>query len=117
MAYSFQDAVVRAIALSLMDGDDAAVPELYVLRDESLAKPVLDNFVQPALTGCLSLLDALPETVYRVCSLVVAMVARNGESYRDTMLASLACEIEMCTDALQVRPRLEFQAPTVFFLV
>ena len=103
-----EDAVMRAIALSLTadaerseDGDEKE-PKEYTLQDEPLSKDILDNFVQQALTGCLSLLDALPETVYRVCNLVVAMVQRNGEAYRDTMLSSLAKEIENCIGALQV---------------
>lgn len=74
-----------------------------MLKGEPLGKSILDGFVEQALTGCLSLLDCLPETVYRVCSLVVAMVQRNGDSYRDCMLASLAKEIGSCVASLQVR--------------
>lgn len=74
----------------------------HVLQGEPLSKQILDQFVQQALMGCLSLLDSLPETVYRVCSLVVGMVQRNGEAYRDAMLASLAKEIGSCIAALQV---------------
>ena len=104
------DAVMRAIALSLTSdpekGEEGAVaekePQEQMLQSEPLSKQVLDNFVQQALTGCLSLLDCLPETVYRVCSLVVAMVHRNGEAYRDSMLASLAKEIGNCVTSLQV---------------
>ena len=108
-----EDAVMRAIALSLTadaePADEAAVVvvgaadmEEDVLKGEPLSKQVLDAFVEQALTGCLSLLDSLPETVYRVCSLVVAMVQRNGQAYRDSMLASLAKEIANCVAALQV---------------
>jgi E3 ubiquitin-protein ligase HUWE1 len=105
-----EDAVMRAIALSLTAdsdrADDAGVvekePQEHVLQGEPLSKQVLDQFVQQALGGCLSLLDSLPETVYRVCSLVVAMVNRNGEMYRDSMLASLAKEIGSCVTSLQV---------------
>jgi E3 ubiquitin-protein ligase HUWE1 len=105
-----EDAVMRAIALSLTAdsdrADDAGVvekePQEHVLQGEPLSKQVLDQFVQQALCGCLSLLDSLPETVYRVCSLVVAMVNRNGEMYRDSMLASLAKEIGSCVTSLQV---------------
>lgn len=107
-------AMMQAIALSLTadpeeggNGASAAVTveeeqQEHILQGEPLSKQVLDQFVQQALTGCLSLLDSLPETVYRVCSLVVAMVHRNGESYRDSMLASLAKEIGSCVLALQV---------------
>lgn len=106
-----EDAVMRAIALSLTAdperADEAGAPEKepqeHVLQGEPLSKQILDKFVQQALTGCLSLLDSLPETVYRVCSLVVAMVQRNGEAYRDSMLASLAEEIGNCVSSLQVQ--------------
>lgn len=111
-----EDAVMRAIALSLRadtdepTGSTAATvavaekepPQEHTLQGEPLSKQTLDTFVQHALTGCLSLLDSLPETVYRVCSLVVAMVQRNGEAYRDHMLASLAQEIGSCVSTLQV---------------
>ena len=102
-----EDAVMRAIALSLTaDSEESTTaekePQEHVLQGEPLSKQVLDQFVQQALTGCLTLLDSLPETVYRVCSLVVAMVQRNGEAYRDSMLASLAKEIANCVTALQV---------------
>ena len=103
------DAVMRAIALSLT-ADPERVDETvekeqleHVLQSEPLNKNVLDNFVEQALAGCLSLLDALPETVYRVCSVAVAMVQRNGNAYRDAMLASLAEEIATCVCALQVK--------------
>ena len=105
-----EDAVMRAIALSLTAESDRAddtgavekEPQEHLLQGEPLSKQVLDQFVHQALGGCLSLLDSLPETVYRVCSLVVAMVHRNGEMYRDSMLASLAKEIGNCVSSLQV---------------
>lgn len=105
-----EDAMMRAIALSLTadperteDGSEPGKEQKeYTLQGEPMSKEVLDNFVQQALTGCLTLLDSLPETVYRVCSLVVAMVNRNGVEYRDSMLSSLAKEIDICVTVLQV---------------
>ena len=124
-----EDAMMRAIALSLTadsERSDEAIANTaagvitstsatsvatsvvekeqteHILQGEPLSKQTLDQFVQQALVGCLSLLDSLPETVYRVCSLVVAMVQRNGEAYRDSMLASLAKEIGNCIAAMQV---------------
>ena len=106
-----EDAMMRAIALSLTaDKAEEVAPEKEAQDQQQQATPtdplgkiVLDNFVHQALSGCLSLLDALPETVYRVCSLIVAMVQRNGEPYRESMLSSLADEIELCVNVLQVR--------------
>lgn len=111
-----EDAVMRAIALSLTADSDRTDETVavekehheHMLYSEPLSKQVLDQFVQQALDGCLSLLDSLPETVYRVCSLVVAMVQRNGEAYRDSMLASLAKEIGNCVTSLQVVSNFEY---------
>ena len=105
-----EDAMMRAIALSLTADPERTEDcsergkeqQEYTPQGEPLSKEILDNFVQQALTGCLTLLDSLPETVYRVCSLVVAMVNRNGVEYRDRMLSSLSKEIDMCVSALQV---------------
>lgn len=116
-----EDAVMRAIALSLTAdaerGDEVGTSEKelqeHILQGEPLSKQILDHFVQQALNGCLSLLDSLPETVYRVCSLVVAMVHRNGEAYRDSMLASLAKEIGNCVTALQVSFAMSLMKPSM----
>ncbi|KAL1452366.1 hypothetical protein MTO96_006283 [Rhipicephalus appendiculatus] len=58
-----------------------------VQPEEEPADPaVMDRFTENMLPGCLRLLDALPETVYRVCDLLGAVVARNGVVWRDQML-------------------------------
>ncbi|PKK16583.1 hypothetical protein A306_00000469, partial [Columba livia] len=38
------------------------------------------------LPGCSQLLDELPDTVYRVCDLIMTAVKRNGAAYRDSVL-------------------------------
>ena len=44
-------------------------------------------------SGCLSLLDVLPETIYRVCDLIVVVADRNGDGWRDDTLAALVKDV------------------------
>jgi len=43
--------------------------------------------------GALRLLDELPETVYRVCDLIIVVTNRNGDKWRDNMLVCLVNEV------------------------
>ena len=60
---------------------------------EALTTEVIDEFASNALTGCLGLLDALPDTVYRVCDLLLAVFNRNGTNFKETILKSLIKEV------------------------
>ena len=62
-------------------------------NDEPLKKEVIDEFASQALSGCLNLLDSLPETVYRVSELLLTVANRNGKEWRDNMLSSLTKEV------------------------
>ena len=44
-------------------------------------------------TGCLELLDLLPETVYRVCELLIVVTQRNGQEWQNTILNTLVDEV------------------------
>lgn len=55
-----------------------------------------DNFAKECLTNCLNLLDELPETVYRVCDLLVTIMKRNDFSWRKKILTVLTEEIGEC---------------------
>lgn len=76
--------------------DDAKVQA----EEAPVEAAVMDRFTEHMLPGCLRLLDALPETVYRVCDLLGAVVARNGTAWRDRMLASLLHEVRSTVAAL-----------------
>ncbi|XP_054925199.1 E3 ubiquitin-protein ligase HUWE1 isoform X3 [Dermacentor andersoni] len=111
---SEEDQMMRAIAMSLGENVTAgqAKESDKVMRDEEEddekvqpeeepAEPhVMDRFTENMLPGCLRLLDALPETVYRVCDLLGAVVARNGVVWRDQMLASLLQEVRTTVTSL-----------------
>ncbi|XP_049513921.1 E3 ubiquitin-protein ligase HUWE1-like [Dermacentor silvarum] len=111
---SEEDQMMRAIAMSLGENVTAgqAKEDDKVMRDEEeddeKVQPeeepaesyVMDRFTENMLPGCLRLLDALPETVYRVCDLLGAVVARNGVVWRDQMLASLLQEVRTTVTSL-----------------
>ncbi|XP_048739045.2 E3 ubiquitin-protein ligase HUWE1-like isoform X5 [Ostrea edulis] len=61
---------------------------------EPLEKSILDNFTAQVLPGCLRLLDVLPETVYRVCDLLIVVTNRNGTDWQKMVLANLVKEIQ-----------------------
>lgn len=113
--------VIRAILLSIGDSSgekkDAAKPgtssggastsaapekEAYkkYLAESPLPKKHFDDFSNEALKTCLSLLDELPDAVYRVCDLLVMISKRNGDTWRDDMLNHLVDEISDCLDYL-----------------
>lgn len=121
---SEEDQMMRAIAMSLgenvaaagqaaqqlgKEGDDGAVASQQQheeddarvqAEEEPVEASVMDGFTEHMLPGCLRLLDALPETVYRVCDLLGAVVARNGTAWRDRMLAALLLEVRSTVAAL-----------------
>lgn len=83
-----------AIAMSLSPSADPS--KAKKAKDEDctpLSERTIDEFVRDALPTCLSLLDILPDTVYRVCDLFVTITKRNGAMYRDHLLDVLLSEI------------------------
>ncbi|XP_068082120.1 E3 ubiquitin-protein ligase HUWE1 [Anabrus simplex] len=60
----------------------------------------LDDFTEAALSACLRLIDNVPDTVYRVCELLVTIAKRNGEKWRDNMLETLIIDIAFEVDYL-----------------
>uniref|UniRef100_A0A8C3HVR6 HECT, UBA and WWE domain containing E3 ubiquitin protein ligase 1 n=1 Tax=Chrysemys picta bellii TaxID=8478 RepID=A0A8C3HVR6_CHRPI len=53
----------------------------------------LHGFTDAMLPGCSQLLDELPDTVYRVCDLIMTAVKRNGAPYRDTILKQVVKQV------------------------
>ncbi|XP_035169476.1 E3 ubiquitin-protein ligase HUWE1-like [Oxyura jamaicensis] len=52
------------------------------------------------LPGCSQLLDELPDTVYRVCDLIMTAVKRNGAAYRDSILKQVVKQVWEAADVL-----------------
>ena len=59
-----------------------------------MKQQVIDTFTSSALQGCLTLLDTLPETVYRVTDLLIAIFQRNGAKFKETLLRELMGEVK-----------------------
>lgn len=55
-----------------------------------------DDFISKCLPHCLNLLDELPESVYRVCDLLVTIIKRNNFAWRKPILTVLTEEIGQC---------------------
>lgn len=70
------------------------------LLEQPLAKKMLDDFTQNLLKTCLNILDQLPETVYKICDLLITVTKRNGPIWRDEMLDTLCKEIYQCIQFL-----------------
>ncbi|CRL01178.1 CLUMA_CG014451, isoform A [Clunio marinus] len=70
------------------------------LLEQPLPKKTLDDFTQNLLKTCLNVLDQLPETVYKICDLLITVTKRNGPIWRDEMLDTLCKEIYQCIQYL-----------------
>ena len=96
------DQIMHAIAMSLGDSDpkkSASTSEEQTPREVPLSSNI-DDFTRTALEQCLNLLDLMPDTVYRICDLLVTITKRNGEEWRDNMLRQLIREIGDLVDHL-----------------
>jgi len=80
---------------------------------EPLNKQVIDDFTNEALQGCLCLLDSLPNTVYRVCDLLISIFNRNGPEFKQATLNELMQEV---TFLLVLNAQIVKYLPTNVFL-
>ncbi|XP_055882443.1 E3 ubiquitin-protein ligase HUWE1-like isoform X4 [Biomphalaria glabrata] len=112
-----EDQMMRAIAMSLGENavlsTDQTKPESKEEKqfdsveekqeaEEPLETAVLDEFTYSIFPGCLNLLDTLPETVYRVCDLLIVIMNRNGTEWKQETLRSLCNELcELCNEMTQ----------------
>lgn len=60
---------------------------------EPLEAAELSAFTDAMLPGCSQLLDELPDTVYRVCDLIMTAIKRNGAAYRDSVLKQVVKQV------------------------
>ncbi|KAI1287400.1 E3 ubiquitin-protein ligase HUWE1 [Halotydeus destructor] len=95
-----EDQITRAIAMSLGDGSAAEEEKADEKEAEPLTSELIEAFSKKILPGCLQLLDTLPETVYRVCDLLIAVSQRNGQEWTESMLCELIQEIQNHVDLL-----------------
>uniref|UniRef100_A0A803T881 E3 ubiquitin-protein ligase HUWE1 n=1 Tax=Anolis carolinensis TaxID=28377 RepID=A0A803T881_ANOCA len=67
---------------------------------EPLEQEELHSFTDTMLPGCFHLLDELPDTVYRVCDLIMTAIKRNGADYRDMILKQVVNQVWEAADVL-----------------
>ncbi|XP_041093093.1 E3 ubiquitin-protein ligase HUWE1-like [Polyodon spathula] len=67
---------------------------------EPLGAEELHSFTDTMLPGCFTLLDELPDTVYRVCDLIMTAVKRNGLEYREMILRQVVNQVWEAADVL-----------------
>ena len=90
------EATPSTSSASSKDQQPANLPENY----EPLSKELMDSLTNSLLSGCLKLLDTLPQTVHRVCDILLAVSQRNGEQWTKKMLLQLIDEIFSCVNKL-----------------
>jgi len=61
--------------------------------NHQLDKAILDKFVNNMLPGLMKILDNVPDTVYRVCDLIVVVVRKYGSEWRDDCLSFMLKEM------------------------
>ncbi|XP_059143196.1 E3 ubiquitin-protein ligase HUWE1-like isoform X5 [Physella acuta] len=117
--------MMRAIAMSLGENavmsTDQTKPENKEDKSEEAAEKqeaeepldttVLDEFTFNIFPGCLNLLDTLPETVYRVCDLLIVVMIRNGADWKRQTLGTLCKDLcELCEEMTSYAKDLNFKA-------
>ncbi|XP_072752701.1 E3 ubiquitin-protein ligase HUWE1 isoform X5 [Anoplolepis gracilipes] len=97
------DQIMHAIAMSLGDMETRKIytgaEDITVCRETTITENI-DEFTQNALGQCLNLLDLMPDTVYRICDLLVTITKRNGDEWRDDTLRQLMREVGRLVDHL-----------------
>ncbi|XP_036141020.1 E3 ubiquitin-protein ligase HUWE1 isoform X8 [Monomorium pharaonis] len=95
------DQIMHAIAMSLGDTDTRKISgiEETPSRETTITESI-DEFTRSALGQCLNLLDLMPDTVYRICDLLVTITKRNGDEWRDDTLRQLIREVGRLVDYL-----------------
>uniref|UniRef100_A0A3Q3W3I7 E3 ubiquitin-protein ligase HUWE1 n=1 Tax=Mola mola TaxID=94237 RepID=A0A3Q3W3I7_MOLML len=70
------------------------------MEAEPLDSKELHVFTDSMLPGCFHLLDELPDTVYRLCDLLMTAIKRSGPEYRDLILGQVVRQVWEAADVL-----------------
>ncbi|XP_019114808.2 E3 ubiquitin-protein ligase HUWE1 isoform X10 [Larimichthys crocea] len=70
------------------------------MEAEPLDPKELHSFTDSMLPGCFHLLDELPDTVYRLCDLLMTAIKRSGPEYRDLILGQVVHQVWEAADVL-----------------
>ncbi|KAM8829496.1 E3 ubiquitin-protein ligase HUWE1-like isoform 8-T10 [Synchiropus picturatus] len=118
LTMSEEDQMMRAIAMSLgqeeaarrkeeedrrarerAEEEEARCLERF-MEAEPLDPQYLHAFTDCMLPGCFHLLDELPDTVYRLCDLLMTAIKRSGPEYRDVILGQVVHQVWDAADVL-----------------
>ncbi|KAM7411952.1 hypothetical protein PAMA_021769 [Pampus argenteus] len=118
LTMSEEDQMMRAIAMSLgqeeaarrreeedrrarerAEEEEARCLERF-MEAEPLDPQELHTFTDSMLPGCFHLLDELPDTVYRLCDLLMTAIKRSGPEYRDLILGQVVHQVWEAADVL-----------------
>lgn len=99
---SEDDQVLQAIAISLgcTNTNAGDTKKDSTEEMEQCFEILISEFTNHALDVCLRLLEVIPETVHKVCELLVTIMKRNGRTFRDNLLDTLIIKIHECVEAL-----------------
>lgn len=98
---SEDDQVLQAIAISLGCTPTSADSKKECLEEQGESfENLINEFTNHALDVCLKLSEVIPETVHKVCELLVTIMKRNGRAYRDNLLDTLIGKIYECVEAI-----------------
>lgn len=98
------DQVIQAIVLSL--GEPGTSTEGAKKKEDSsedvspLSEKLINNFTRDALQVCLEIIEVLPECVFKICDLLVAIMKRNGRNFRDNLLKQFLTQIMNSSNSL-----------------
>lgn len=69
----------------------------YILQNdvEPLKPEDLDQFTETIMDQCLKTLDTVPESVYRICELLVAVGQRNGPAWMKEALTGIVTQVNI----------------------
>uniref|UniRef100_A0A3B3WWL6 E3 ubiquitin-protein ligase HUWE1 n=1 Tax=Poecilia mexicana TaxID=48701 RepID=A0A3B3WWL6_9TELE len=70
------------------------------MEAEPLDPQELHSFTDSMLPGCFHLLDELPDTVYRLCDLLMTAIKRSGPEYRELILGQVVDQVWEAADVL-----------------
>ena len=65
------------------------------MRDTVLTTTDLDEMTDQLIPRCMVMLDALPNTVFKICQLIVVAAKRNGDEWRGEMFKQLFLQVRL----------------------
>ncbi|KAK2707710.1 E3 ubiquitin-protein ligase HUWE1-like [Artemia franciscana] len=86
---------------SLLPPQPAKEDEAVILTLEPLDYGSMHEFSPDILPNCLQTIESLPDTVFRVCDFLVALVNRANQSFKATVLDTVLLRINEAIDKIE----------------